>query len=385
MPPIVPKKLTLGENFNTVLTLLSIIIVAVILFFGLRPKVYPVSNHIKWLPKTSALEFRYPSLAYIDDLGSRGEQISGDFTLSVSIAPANLDKQGFRPIVMIHDGDDQRQFSLWQWGSSIVAMTGDDYDYSKKGPRISAIDVLQAGKTAAIVLTSGNSGTCLFVNGRLVTDDKDLKLSIPAGERKMRLVLGNSVYGKHSWQGEIFSLALYSKVLSGEEVAQRFSLKSTAESTTSSQQDKGSDKLLLLYSFDGPGGTIVPDRSGYGHDLRVPDRLVVLKRSFLTSPWDHFTLNRWFVADVVLNLVGFIPLGAVLFLRVLVSKPRSAKRAGSVVLAVCFTLSLSMEIAQAWLPNRTSSILDVILNTFGALAGMVIVFLALYARCAKDS
>ena len=356
------------KNTNYELNVLVITIIGIILFFGLSPKDYPIFNNVQWSPETGVLRFQNPSLVYSDDLGSLRDQISDDFTLSVKVAVANVDLQGFKPIIMIHDGNDQTQLSIWQWGASLIVMNGDDYDYSRKAPRVDATGVLAGGKAVEIVLSSCDTGTRLFLDGKLVREDKKLRLLIPGAGEKIHLVLGNSVYGKYNWEGEISSLAIYGKALSAQEVSR---LSDKLQQSVSAAESR-EYKPLLLYTFDQKAGTVIKDQSGSGYDLQIPHRFVVLKKSFLSLTWKHLTLKRWFIVDVTLNFIGFIPLGGVLFFRLLLSKPKSPVRAGLMVLAFCFSLSFSIELAQAWLPNRASSILDVALNSLGALAGILL-------------
>jgi glycopeptide antibiotics resistance protein len=79
-------------------------------------------------------------------------------------------------------------------------------------------------------------------------------------------------------------------------------------------------------------------------------------------------LGRRLVADVALNVAMFVPIGWGLH--------RAARRRGgaprtrlrrAVILAAAF--SLTMETVQAWLPNRYSSVVDVLANTLGATIG----------------
>jgi VanZ like family len=365
------------ESNSFLLLLLTIAIVSGILFYGLRPKAFSLQNNIQWLPETKALRLQSPSLAYLNDFGCLRDQKFDGFTLVMNIKAASVDIEGFKPIIMIHDGDDQRQFSFWQWKSSIVAMDGDDYDYKRKTPRLSALDILKKGKNAELVLTSGPAGTSLFLDGRLIKEQRDLRLLLPSADKKIRLILGNSVYSKHNWTGDISLLAIYGKPFSASEVILRHD--HWAETANLSTADR--EKLLLLYTFDKIEGRVVRDQSGRGYDLHIPRAQVVLKKSFLALPWKNFTFNRWFINDVALNVFGFIPLGAVFFAWVLLLKASSRKTAGGLVLAACFLLSLAIEIAQAWMPNRTSSLLDVALNTLGALIGIVLVFLVFQYRC----
>lgn len=73
---------------------------------------------------------------------------------------------------------------------------------------------------------------------------------------------------------------------------------------------------------------------------------------------------------IQLNVVGFIPVG-IAFYGFLQCFSRSLSRR-SLLLAVvlCMLLSLGIELAQAWIPTRYSSLQNLILNTFGAWIGI---------------
>ena len=143
------------------------------------------------------------------------------------------------------------------------------------------------------------------------------------------------------------------------------------------------DALLFLYTFNENAGSFVVDRTGNSKQLQIPVRQVVLKKTFLSPPWHNFTLSRSFFVDAVLNFSGFIPLGAVIccWLRQLPSL--SGKYAVLICVAFCFFLSLSIEIAQAWLPNRFSSLSDLLLNTLGAWSGVLLLDIVLWPKRGK--
>jgi glycopeptide antibiotics resistance protein len=73
---------------------------------------------------------------------------------------------------------------------------------------------------------------------------------------------------------------------------------------------------------------------------------------------------------MLFNIVGFIPLGAVLygFLQSY-SRPFNSHKK-FIAVTLCMILSLGIELGQAWIPARTSSLMDLILNTFGAWLGV---------------
>jgi len=88
-------------------------------------------------------------------------------------------------------------------------------------------------------------------------------------------------------------------------------------------------------------------------------------RVFLTAAWpDYFT---W--TDLALNVLAYVPAGALL---TLVLMPHMRARAATVyatVAAIC--LSLTIEVAQVFLPGRIPANVDLLCNAAGAFAGAV--------------
>lgn len=84
---------------------------------------------------------------------------------------------------------------------------------------------------------------------------------------------------------------------------------------------------------------------------------------FLGAPWPRYVT----AGDVVLNIVAYLPLGAMLFasLRARLS-PAAAYLAATLLAGL---LSVALESAQMFLPSRIASNLDVLTNTLGAAIG----------------
>jgi len=351
------------------LPLLVLTTLVIVLFFGLYPKKWTSTNNIQRLSEPNSLNFRFPSMAYVTDLSSLfNSQNLNEFTIQLPVVPANIDKHGFRPILMIHNGDDRHQLTVWQWGTSVIVMNGNDYDYSMRSPRISWEDALTAGEESLITITSSKRGSHLFINGQLVKEAQNLKLTIPNAHKKLRLILGNSVYGKHSWEGAIYGLLLNSQALSTEKVTYYYK-------QWIHQRDlscNSSDGPMLLYTFNEYENTRIQDDTGHNQPLELPERLVILKKTFLSFSWHQFRPNLSFLFDAVINLIGFIPVGAVMCYWSSQSRSLPRKFEVKLILAFCFFLSLSIEIIQVWLPYRHSSILDLTLNTLGAWLGILL-------------
>ncbi|MEP6876553.1 MAG: VanZ family protein [Burkholderiales bacterium] len=89
--------------------------------------------------------------------------------------------------------------------------------------------------------------------------------------------------------------------------------------------------------------------------------------AFLTLGWPHWW--TWF--DLVTNLIGYIPFGALVFGALV----RSDVRIRPAVLIACMSgtvLSLAMEFLQNFLPHRVSSNVDLATNAIGTCAGVLL-------------
>lgn len=84
-------------------------------------------------------------------------------------------------------------------------------------------------------------------------------------------------------------------------------------------------------------------------------------------PW----VTWWSGFDVVANLLGYIPLGALLF-GAQVRSGRAAGVAALTTLVVGAALSFGMESLQNWLPRRVPSSVDWLLNSAGTAMGLLL-------------
>ena len=93
--------------------------------------------------------------------------------------------------------------------------------------------------------------------------------------------------------------------------------------------------------------------------------------AFLNLPWPRW----WDRFDAIANLLGYLPLGALVFVAAL----RSGRRRRTAVLfavALPALLSLTLELAQNYLPRRVPSALDFTLNAAGAALGATLAAIA---------
>lgn len=347
-----------------------VVIIIVILFFGLRFKGYRFENGATWLKDEPGVRFNNDGLVFAWPFLKQADidaSLEHGFSIDLSLKSTDHRRGNFDFILSIHDGKDRDQLLVGQWRSHIIMMNGDDYNHKRKHPRISLDKAFQKDKPIFMTITTGKQGTRIYIDGQIAKTDSKLKLRLPSGENA-RLTLGNSVYGNNSWKGEIHGLALYGRVLTDHEAASHFDQWSAAKSFGFAK----AHQPALLYTFEKGQGTHVQDLSGNDIHLEIPQKMRVLQRRILSVSWHNLELNRRLYADVVVNLVGFIPLGLVLFVTLSMYKGQLDKQVIVLSVLICFLLSLGIEIAQAWIPSRSSSLHDLVLNTAGGWLGTVI-------------
>jgi VanZ family protein len=93
---------------------------------------------------------------------------------------------------------------------------------------------------------------------------------------------------------------------------------------------------------------------------RMPPPEVI---GFLTAPWPRYLP----LADMLLNIVAYLPLGALLFAALRSRRPDLA--AFGIATLMAATLSLALESVQMFLPTRVASNVDLLLNGAGAALG----------------
>jgi hypothetical protein len=360
-------------------TALTVAVLLLILFFGLRPKGIRFENPVRLIPGEGVIVFRKNGIAFVDDVSSaRVLHPGGELTIEMAVRAGDVGERGFNCLLMIHDGNDRQQLIVGQWGSAVIVMNGDDYDHTRRLPRLSAKDALSTEKVRLLTITASAKGTRLYVDGVLAGVDKDWQLTVPNQGKPVRLILGNSLKGKNSWIGEFYGLAIYTRALSGGMVKRH-----------RDQWDQGvgfsideKEDLLLSYTFKAKIGNWVQDQSGANQPLIIPARPIVLAKTFLSPPWHRFKLNRSFLFDTVLNVVGFIPLGVVLYGWLRQTGLFTIRHNAWATVMLCSVLSFCIEILQAWIPTRSSSLMDWFMNTMGAWLGVWLVARASHSKWA---
>ena len=348
-------------------TILSAAMLLTILFFGLRPKGLKLENPVSIIADEAAISFKQNGIAYVDDMVSRTTWDNlNSFTLELAVEPDGNGGQGFGALLMLHDGSDQRQLFVGQWGSSLVVMNGNDYDHTRRLPRLTAKDAFSSRKKRLVTILAGNDGTYLYLDGELISSNTRWQLKIPRFGQKLRMILGNSVTGRNSWIGNIYGVSIYNTAFAAAKVKRHYEMWKQNKRLSYDYDNN----LLAAYNFQSISDHYVEDLSGHNRPLIIPENPIVLEKRFLNPPWKDLKLGKSLYIDVTINLIGFIPLSFVLsgFIRSLGLNPK--RRYTFILIIFCCCISLIIEILQGWMATRSSSMLDLILNTISAYIGI---------------
>jgi hypothetical protein len=342
----------------------------VILYFGLRPKGFDPENQVHWLAVRNGIRVGQYNLCYAADLfkAPHGRyDIPSEFSIEMALRPQSTGHDGFKFIMVMHSGRDTAQVLVGQWQASLVVMDGDDYDNSRKTKKIYVNDALPSQAPRFLTIATGKAGTRVYIDGELIKERRDLFLKIPSGPNATTLILGNSVNGRHAWSGEIYGFALYPYACEADQVRSHFQSWMAGRTFGFAQ----TARPALLYTFQERSGYRALDTAGRARHLDLPAKMRILHKEILLPPGRAFEFTQQSVQDMVLNLLGFIPFAMALGALIRRIGPWPNRQAAWLSVAVCFAISLTIELLQAGMPSRSSQLLDLILNTIGAGIGVL--------------
>jgi len=340
-----------------------------LLVVGLWPFAFRPPNRAGWLNDRAGLSFQPDSIAY--DPESAGWSAGGlpdqpaAFTMELWLEPGPVPATDVFDILSIDDGGIQSGIVLCQWKTELLLRIR-DRAHARGFREVGPSGVMVGQTSCFITVMVDPSGTTFYSNGSRLNHYPAFTVS--NSWLNGRLILGNAAAGKHPWMGNVLGLAFFNRALNASEVAQHYA------SWTSHQAGRlaTESSLAALYLFDEQSGQWAKDRSANRHRLLIPERYQVLRKRVLELPWGPAPIGMSDLDDIVINILGFMPFGFIVYCHRRLAKPDGG--VWNVVWAVCVgaTISLAIELTQVWLPNRTSSATDLFCNTLGTFLGALI-------------
>jgi hypothetical protein len=256
-----------------------------------------------------------------------------------------------------------RLFSLNQALSELaLRSTIRDGLYRTLTTRLYVENIFHRGKPLFVTVTSKGGHTAVYIDGALVRTGPLFPLS--SQDFNGELVIANLPRTDNSWTGVLRGLAFYDEEISPAQVFHHY--KTWVEDGRPDISEN--DRAVALYLFDERAGRVIHNQLPSGTDLYIPDRYLVLDQALLRPFWVVFHPRRSYWDDVLVNIVGFVPFGF-LFCAYF-SLVGRIKRPALVTILLGFTVSLTIESLQAFLPTRDSDTTDVITNILGTCFGV---------------
>lgn len=330
-----------------------------ILGAGLWPFCAPM-NEVSWLSQGSGLFFgKNGSIVSAGAFEAIPSRADSSCSLEISVQPSRSRSSG---TILAFYWPTRRivPFALRQSLGDLKLESGNQ-DHFAKNAKIYINDVFSRLKPIFVTISSDQTGTSIYVDGTLVKKSTNFRFS--SQDLTGQLLLGNAPSTTHNWSGQVKALAVYDRELSAAEVSQHF-----ADWTKGKQPDLAEGNgVVANYLFNEGKGNVIHNQVDSATDLLIPERFFVLHEQFLERPWTEYRSDWNYWEDVGVNFTGFIPLG--FFFRAYFSAIRNVKRATWFTIALGFSVSLTIEVLQAFLPTRDSGMTDLITNTFGTSLG----------------
>jgi VanZ like protein/concanavalin A-like lectin/glucanase superfamily protein len=343
------------------LAAICVSILCTILIAGLWPFTPYPKNEVSWLEHENGLRFgHYGSILSAGAFKMTSSQDVATCSLEFWSQPGLIDDAN--TILAFYSPENLVSFSLHQSIDDLVLRREiPDQQHRSRAVEFYIDHVFRSNKTSLITITSGPNGTVVYVDGAFVRVSPNFGLS--GKDFIGQLVVANSPVANDSWSGMLRGLAIYNRELLAGQVLQHF----VAWTERGRPEVADNEGAVALYVFDERAGTLIHNKIASGSDLYIPDHYLVLHEVFLEQPWKEFSLTRSYLKNVIINIGGFIPLG--FSFCAYFSSVRHYKRAPIVTILFGATISLTIEILQAYIPTRDSGMTDVITNTFGTTIG----------------
>jgi len=298
------------------------------------------------------------------------ENDAESYTIELLLRPATV--SGSRTILGFYVPHRGKRLLVRQYFDGLLVTHDGSIDRDRTRTTKFDVDhVFRTDRFSQVTISSGESGTTVYVDGQIAEEIPTFKLS--RDELSADITLGTSPVGYHPWTGDVRGLAIYSKELTPAEALQHYS----AWTEAGSKPDLNG--ALARYSFRERTGGLVRNEVASGVNLKIPDRFSVPHKEFLSSATSEFQPEWRYAVDVIINIAGFVPLGVIVCASV--RWFRGSRQSIVITTIACGFLSLTIEILQYYVPRRGSGMTDIITNTLGAAIGAALAQARPVRRC----
>jgi len=345
------------KKLNFVICLYTLILFSA----GLWPFSFNPENNVSWVEGKNGICLQEGSIVYSNILSTMlyEELVNCKFlAIELIVKPKKRYSSGIRFIAANGATGKQNNFAFAQSRDNLIIFIkttrppDGENTYS-----VEISNVFSKADKKHVYIAIDDRLTSIFINGVLVKKIKFLG-TFDNWDINARLLVGNDDSGQHSWEGNIYRIAIYNRDLPHEVIF--------SEQVPFPRMLAG---IIVSYK-ETETGDIVEDKGGldFKQNLYIPEYFKVLRKTILSMPDQYYAVSINFLKDVFINIIGFIPLGALIVTWFSLVK-KNQKCVIWLIIALCFLISLFIELLQIFLPLRASSLMDLFNNTFGGFLG----------------
>jgi len=354
---LVKECLTLTKRQQTLASgVLCVLILGSFAVAGLWPFHSPV-NGVSWAANQDGVQMH--EHAFILSTGALSGSVDGSCSVSMWLRTGS--KEDSTALLSFYGPEGGMGLSLHR---SLTDLRLDRQIRPTRTAKMYVDRILPNGRLRFLTVVSSPHGAAIYVDGILVRKSAGFVSS--RGDCSGRFVVGDSPRGHGSWQGEVRGLAVYNRELPAAAVMRTY----RSWRASGRPEEVVAGRPEVLYLFDERQGRRIIDHGTAGVDLVIPERYASAVPTLLQSPLSAFEVEWSYVADIIINIGGFVPFGLVL--SVFLASLGRFKRVATMTVAGGLMVSLTIEVLQFYLPTRNSDLTDVLTNTLGTWLGAVV-------------
>ena len=373
------------------------LLLIIIIIVGLWPLNFFPKNHVK-IDSTTGVNLGRPGTAYTSLPPNKLRNPSA-FTVAICLTTDSSGLTGFENILGYAAAAQESNFILGQWKDGLGLHL--QADGRSQEIHFGEYGVLRKGQRVCCLISCNGEALTLYENGK-IKKKRTGSFIFSEWVDSYPLVIGTDGNGQSQWGGTIHEIAIYDRALTSGEgegykdrreanvgggqwsvdgERNKIKVGERQEATGQRKREGAEDTRPVIHyvfkpentyetTFRGQKAIGVRDLGkGRAADLVITGYFTPYKRAFLEKPsknWKDY--HRNIIEDMLVNLFGFVPLGVLLFMKL---ERKGSPRVFCVTFAVAvgFAVSLTIEVLQAFLPTRNSSMLDLIMNSTGTLLG----------------
>jgi VanZ family protein len=334
-----------------------VLVLCGILVLGLWP-FHRLKNDVTWLRNENGLSFGPDgTILSSGSFQTAGSQDNASASLEIWLQPEHASDSS--TILAFSTPENPVQLSLHQYHSSLILQRKIQSEH--RTATIGIEGVFRQIKPVFVAITSGAHQTAMYVDGVLADSFRQYQIG---NDFTGQLVIGTSPMDRDSWHGELLGLAIYRSELTAAEVLRHYDTRKKLGRPELTYNERA----IAVYLLDEHAGQVAHNAVRPGIDLNIPERYSLLHQTFLQPFWNEYKSSWSHWADILMNIIGFVPLG--FFFCAYLSPMPKIKQPALVTTAIGFAVSLTIEILQSYLPTRDSGTTDLITNTLGTVLGV---------------